>query len=88
MTSFNNSTLYYRPLCPCCIRVKRFLSNNNIILNEKDISEGTKVLSELVYLGGKRQMSAIADQNFPQSIYQYLRTRCRDLPLSKNTLDN
>ncbi len=59
MTSMNNITLYYRPTCPFCIRVKHYLSKNKLIVNEKNVSTSNEALSKLILEGGKRQVPAI-----------------------------
>ena len=52
-------TLYQRPSCPFCARVKlanRYLS---LTLQEKNISQDPQALRELIQDGGKQQVPAL-----------------------------
>ena len=51
--------LYYSPYCLYCIRVRRFMSKNNISVPEKDTSRDSNARRELIEAGGKGQVPAL-----------------------------
>ena len=51
--------LYYSPYCQYCIRVRRFMSQNDISVPEKDISRDSNARRELIEAGGKGQVPAL-----------------------------
>ena len=63
MTRLKNITLYHRPTCPFCIRVRLFLAQNNIHVEEKNVSVDYEAQTTLIQEGGKRQVPAISIQD-------------------------
>lgn len=51
--------LYHAAYCPYCIRVRRFLSQNDILVPEKDTSRDSSARRELIEAGGKGQVPAL-----------------------------
>lgn len=51
--------LYQAAYCPYCIRVRRFMSQNNISVPEKDTSRDSNARRELIEAGGKGQVPAL-----------------------------
>lgn len=72
-----NKVLYYKPTCPFCKKVLRFIEKNNIELEMKDIKEKDEYQEELINIGGQDQvpMLLIGDKPMYESddIIQYLR---------------
>ncbi|RCW50604.1 MULTISPECIES: glutaredoxin family protein [Halanaerobium] len=55
-----NLKLYYYPTCPYCRKVTKFIDKND--LNEvelKNINQDQKAESELIEVGGKRQVPCL-----------------------------
>lgn len=52
--------LYYRPMCPFCQKVLRFIEENSISLELKDISGTPELGRELTSLGGKTQVPCLS----------------------------
>lgn len=48
--------LYYKPTCPFSIKVLRYLKENNIELEMRDINSEPGAAEELIGTGGKRQV--------------------------------
>ncbi len=57
--SQNELVLYHTLLCPYCVRVRRFLSANNISIPEKDTLMDPSARRELIEAGGKGQVPAL-----------------------------
>jgi len=51
--------LYQTAFCPYCIRVRRFLSQNNIAIPTRDITLNSGARRELIEAGGKGQVPAL-----------------------------
>jgi glutaredoxin 3 len=51
--------LYHNVICPYCVRVRRFLSANNISIPEKDTLLNPSARRELIEAGGKGQVPAL-----------------------------
>lgn len=51
--------LYHAAYCPYCIRVRHFMSKNNISVPEKDTSRNPDARRELIEAGGKGQVPAL-----------------------------
>ncbi len=63
-------TLYYRPLCPYCIKVLTFAESNGISFDLRDIDSSKAVTDELIALGGKRQVPYLVDTANNVSLYE------------------
>lgn len=50
--------LYYRPTCPYCLKVLKFMKENKIELPLKDIGAGNN-RDELLKIGGKQQVPCL-----------------------------
>ena len=55
----HNLVLYHFASCPYCLRVRRFLSANNLSVPEKDILLDPTARRELVEAGGSSQVPAL-----------------------------
>ncbi len=53
-------TLYVRTGCPFCAKVKAFVDEHDLVIEEKNI-ENEHNLEELLTLGGKRQVPFLVD---------------------------
>ncbi len=51
--------LYHNVMCPYCVRVRRFLSANNVVIPEKDTLLNPSARRELIEAGGKGQVPAL-----------------------------
>ena len=60
-----NMTIYEFRACPFCVRVRRFMKKNNIIINTKDARRSKVFAQELIDGGGKLQVPClkIGDSN-------------------------
>ncbi|MCH9613845.1 MAG: hypothetical protein SP1CHLAM54_08540 [Chlamydiia bacterium] len=71
--------LYYKPTCPFSQKVLKFISENKYDIPTKDVSVDEKAASELLHLGGKKQVPClfIDDKALYESdaIIEYLKTR-------------
>lgn len=45
--------VYSTPTCPWCIRVKQFLSDNNIVFENLDVSSNRQAADEMVKISGQ-----------------------------------
>ena len=54
-----NLRLYYKPMCPFCIKVLKYLHNQGITILLKDISSNSKYEQELIALGEKKQVPCL-----------------------------
>ena len=52
--------LYYRPMCPFCQKVLRFMEAEGVSLELKDISGNPELGQELVSIGGKSQVPCLS----------------------------
>ncbi|WP_194847134.1 glutaredoxin family protein [Candidatus Neptunochlamydia vexilliferae] len=52
-------TLYYKPSCPYCKKVLKFLKKNEREIPLKNIDEDPKAEEELLHLGGKVQVPCL-----------------------------
>lgn len=59
MTASQNLELFYRPTCPFCQKVLRFMNAEGIELTLRDISADTSAAEELVRVGGKQQVPCL-----------------------------
>jgi len=55
----NNLTLYYSPSCGYCLKVLRFIQDNNIKVTLKNIREKDAYQQELIKTGGKSQVPCL-----------------------------
>lgn len=55
-----NLVLYYYPTCPYCRKVTKFIDKNDLDQIElKNINQDQKAESELIEVGGKRQVPCL-----------------------------
>ena len=54
-----NMTIYEFRACPFCVRVRRFMKKNNIIINTKDARRSKVFAQELIDGGGKLQVPCL-----------------------------
>lgn len=52
-------SLYQLPACPFCVKVRRAMKRNGIVLPLKNINQSTQANTELVELGGKRKVPCL-----------------------------
>ena len=73
-----NHVLYMKTTCPFCQKVLRFMGENDINLELRDINEGDN-RDELVKIGGKAQVPCLVIDGKPMyesdDIIAYLRTK-------------
>lgn len=67
-----NMTIYEFRACPFCVRVRRFMKKNNIIINTKDARRSKVFAQELIDGGGKLQVPClkIGDSNNSEWLYE------------------
>ena len=53
------AALFYRPTCGYCLKVLRFIAQNNIAISLKNISENSEILQELITIAGKTQIPCL-----------------------------
>ena len=65
-------TIYEFKACPFCVRVRRFMKKNNIIINIKDARRSKVFAQELIDGGGKLQVPClkIGDSNNSEWLYE------------------
>jgi len=63
-------TLYLKPSCQYCARVLRFVSEHNVPVTEKNISSDQNLATELIALGGKRQVPYLVDDEAKVAMYE------------------
>lgn len=51
--------LYYRPTCPFCVKVLRFMERHNITIGLHNVRESPDDLAFLVTKGGKQQVPCL-----------------------------
>ena len=51
--------LYYRPTCPYCKKVLKFLEEIDLEIPLKNIEDNPKAKDELLHLGGKAQVPCL-----------------------------
>lgn len=51
--------LYYRPTCPYCKKVLKFLEEIDLEIPLKNIEDNSKAKDELLHLGGKAQVPCL-----------------------------
>ena len=56
MATNHELALYVMTGCPYCIKVKRFLADNDVTIPERNISTDTEAEQTLIAVGGKRQV--------------------------------
>ena len=53
------AALFYRPTCGYCLKVLRFIEQNNISIPLKNISESSEIRAELITIAGKTQVPCL-----------------------------
>lgn len=70
--------LYVKPGCPYCLKVLRYLDENGIRIETRNVFEGNN-LQDLVAIGGKNQAPCLIIDGSPlyesDDIIAYLRSR-------------
>lgn len=61
--------LYILETCPYCQKVMKYLDENNIKYNKKNIVNENN-LNELINLGGKEQVPFLSDRDNKKLIYE------------------
>lgn len=64
MTEIKNLKLYYKPVCPYCIKVMRFMAENQLKVTMCDIREEAH-LNDLIEIGGKQQVPCLVNGDKP-----------------------
>jgi glutaredoxin 3 len=54
-----NIKVYSTPTCPFCIRVKKFLKDNNVAFSDIDVSEDEAMVEEMVAKSGQMGVPVI-----------------------------
>lgn len=63
-------TLYYKPSCPFCHRVLDEVNEMGIQMTLKDISGDAVLATELISVGGKRQVPFLIDADRGVQMYE------------------
>lgn len=58
MISPSSLTLYTRPGCPYCLKVTKFMDQNDITIKTKNVAEPL-IEKELIAIGGKKQVPCL-----------------------------
>jgi len=59
------AALFYRPTCGYCVKVLRFIEQNNISIPLKNIFENPEVRQELITIAGKTQVPCLVVNGEP-----------------------
>lgn len=63
-------TLYFKPTCPYCGRVRTEAEAMGIEFNLKDITADEAIAAELIEKGGKRQVPYLIDEDRGEAMYE------------------
>ena len=78
-----NLTLYQFPTCPYCQKVLRFMAEHALDIPRKDTRQDPDARAELIQLGGKSQVPALAIDGTilyeSDAIIDWLRTNLVDV---------
>lgn len=78
MAHETNLLLYVKPGCPYCQKVQRFMADNDIQIETRNVFEGSN-LSDLMAIGGKNQAPCLIIDGKPlyesDDIIAYLKNR-------------
>ena len=78
-----NLTLYQFPTCPYCQKVLRFMAEHALDIPRKDTRQDPDARAELIQLGGKSQVPALAIDGAilyeSDAIIDWLRTNLVDV---------
>jgi len=58
MISPDSLTLYIKPTCPYCVKVTKFMDQNDVTIKTKDVSDPI-IRDELIAIGGKKQVPCL-----------------------------
>ncbi len=61
----NAAALFYRPTCGYCLKVLRFIEQNNISIPLKNISESSTIRDDLIAIAGKTQVPCLVVNGKP-----------------------
>ena len=79
MAYLENHTLYYSKTCPFCQKVLRFMNENGITMDKRDIAQ-PGIQNDLVRVGGKKQVPCLVVGSTAmyesEDIIEYLRREC------------
>jgi glutaredoxin len=59
------AALFYRPTCGYCLKVLRFIQQNNISIPLKDVSRDPGIRDELITIAGKTQVPCLVVNGKP-----------------------
>ncbi len=76
MPYLENHTLYYQKSCPYCQKVLKFMDDNSLTMDTRDINQPGNQ-NDLVRIGGMKQVPCLVVNNEPlyesEDIIAYLR---------------
>lgn len=61
----HEAVLFYRPTCGYCLKVLRFIEQNNISIPLKNVSESSEIREELIAIAGKTQVPCLILEGKP-----------------------
>ena len=56
---YKKVTVYSTPICPFCVRMKKFLKDNNIVFEDIDVSENEEKANEMIKKTGQMGVPVI-----------------------------
>jgi len=59
------AALFYRPTCGYCLKVLRFIKQNNILIPLRNVSENPEIRQELITIAGKTQVPCLVVNGKP-----------------------
>ena len=89
MATDHELELYVMTGCPYCIKVKRFLADNDVTIPERNISTDSDAEQTLITVGGKRQVPCLFHRRqatLRVERHHHLGTRASALALIGNAL--
>lgn len=63
-------TLYFKPTCPYCAKVRSTAAEMGIEFDLKDITAHDRIAEELIEKGGKRQVPYLVDDERGVAMYE------------------
>ena len=63
-------TLFYKPTCPYCAKVRTAAEEMGIELGLKDIKADEAIVAELIEKGGKQQVPYLVDEERGEAMYE------------------
>lgn len=78
MPYLENHVLYYRKTCPYCQKVLRYMQDNKINMDTRDVLQPGNQ-NDLIHIGGKKQVPCLVINDKPlyesEDIVAYLREK-------------